>query len=171
MDPERRHVPEHMKEFAFVTLARAIYECTFADIGAPYGHALAVGHAAHGAELMIKARIAQEHPLLIFDTLPKSANADDLLTAKELFETGRTLQYSELPEALWATTGIRMANVLRFQEFGRYRNMILHFTLPPDKEWSNETLSYVFEVIEPLAQCVGKTRRKRFSCLLVYGIR
>lgn len=36
---------------------------------------LAVLQAAHAAALLIKARIAQEHPLLIFEHLPRSTQA------------------------------------------------------------------------------------------------
>jgi hypothetical protein len=79
---------------------------------------MAVAIAAHGAEIVTKARIAQEHPLLLFNQLPKSTNAPGQLTVTELFEHGRTIQYSELPETLWATTGIRMARVDQYQRFG-----------------------------------------------------
>ena len=151
MHPETRKVAQHMREFAFAVLGRATYECTFADLGAPYGHALAVVHAAHGMELMIKARIADEHPLLIFDTLPKSGSTTNMLGAKELFEKGRTIQYSDLPEALWAATGIRLAQLNRYNEFGQFRNTIMHFGVP-DKEWSDLSLKFLFEVVEPLAQ-------------------
>lgn len=46
---------------------------------------LSIVHAAHGAEIFIKARIAEEHPLLIFKSYPKSNTTNDTLSIKELF--------------------------------------------------------------------------------------
>ena len=109
-----------------------MYDLTFSEMMAPYKHAMAVGIAAHGAEIVIKARIAKEHPLLLFNQLPKSAKAEDTLTVVELFEYGRTIQYNELPEALWASTGIRLSGVQQYQEFGRLRNATVHFAAGSD---------------------------------------
>ncbi len=61
---------------------------------------LCVVHAAHAAEILLKARIAQEHPLLIFSKLPKSLPTKDALTLIDLLENGRTLSYDELPDQL-----------------------------------------------------------------------
>jgi hypothetical protein len=123
---------------------------TFSEMMAPYKHAMAVGIAAQGAEIVIKARIAQEHPLLLFNQLPKSVNAEDMLTVFEPFEYGRTVQYSELPEVLWATTGIRMSGVERYQKFGRLRNATVHFAARGDIDLHGEALRFLFEVMEPL---------------------
>jgi hypothetical protein len=113
---------------------------------------MAVGIAAQEAEIVIKARIAQEHPLLLFNQLPRSANAEAMLTAFELFEYGRTVQYSDLPEVLWATTGIRMSGVERYQKFGRLRNATVHFAARGDVDLHGEALRFLFEVMEPLVQ-------------------
>ena len=68
--PDTREVAAHMREFGLAILGRAAYDLTFSEMMAPYKHAMAIGHAAHGAEIVIKARIAQEHPLLLFTHLP-----------------------------------------------------------------------------------------------------
>lgn len=133
-------------------LGRAAYDLTFSEMMRPYAHLMAVGQAAQGAELAIKARIAQEHPLLLFNTLPKSVNAPDQLTIQELYEYGRTIQYHELPEVLWATTGLRLANVEHFQRFGRLRNASIHFALPVSEDFHTLTLEFLFEVMEPLVR-------------------
>ena len=151
MHPDTREVAGHMREFGLTVLSRAAYQCTFSDLGAPYGHAIAIGSAAHGAELVIKARIADEHPSLIFDTLPKSGSTKDMLSIKELFENGRTVQFNELPEAPWAATGIRMERIDQFQKFGRYRNTIMHFGVPKE-DWSGITLEFLIQVVEPPIQ-------------------
>ena len=108
MHPDTREVAKHMREFGLAILGRAVYDLTFSEMMAPFKHSMAVGLAAQGAAICIKARIAQEHPLLLFNQLPKSTNAEDQLTVGELFEYGRTIQYQELPELLWATTGVRI---------------------------------------------------------------
>lgn len=152
MHPDTRQVPEHMRQFGMAILGRAVYDLTFSEMMSPYKHAMAVGIAAQGAEIVIKARIAQEHPLLLFSQLPKSANAEDMLTVLDLFEHGRTVQYSELPEVLWASTGIRMARVQQYQQFGRLRNATVHFAARGDVDLHGEALRFLFEVMEPLVQ-------------------
>lgn len=89
--------------------------------------------------------------LLLFTTLPKSNGAEDQLTISELFEYGRTIQFQDLPEILWATTGIRMDRVEHYQKFGKLRNTIIHFTVP-DLDFACETLKFLFQVMEPLVR-------------------
>lgn len=111
---------------------------------------LSVLQAAHAAEILIKARIAEEHPLLIFEKLPHSTQVEtDILEIRHLFEGGRTVRYFDLPERLWATTGIRLPNVVTYQEFGKLRNTIQHFATPEDYDCSQKTIKFIFEVIDP----------------------
>lgn len=138
-----------MREFGCYTLGRAIVDVTFSEMMKPYAHASAVTLAAHAAEIIVKSRIATEHPLLIFDTLPKSTSTTQLLSIKELFEYGKTIMYSDLPERLWAATGYRMKDAKRFLEFGKLRNKIMHFAVP-NEEVSVTTLEFAFEVIDPM---------------------
>jgi len=151
MHPETSEVAGHMQQFGLSVLGRAVYDTTFSEMMRPWAHALAVGHAAHGAEIILKARIAQEHPLLVFEQLPKSNRAPGLLTVAELFEYGRTVAYNELPERLWASTGIRLSKTREFIEFGKLRNKIIHFAVP-ETDLAGETLRFVFEVMEPAVQ-------------------
>ena len=65
-------------------------------------------HVAHAAEILLKARIAQEHPLLIFSKIPKPNPEKMNLTFIDLLENGHTLSYEKLPDRLWATTGIKI---------------------------------------------------------------
>lgn len=150
MHPDTTRVADHMKNFGFHILGRAIYDATFSEMMRPFAHTLSVVHAAHGAEMIVKARIAQEHPLLIFTSLPRSKTTGDMLGVRELFEHGRTFTYSELPEILWATTGYRMKKIERFQEFGALRNGLVHFA-PLNIDAAAETLKFVFEVLDPMA--------------------
>jgi len=152
MNPETKQVSQHMKEFGLHILGRAIYDATFSEMTRPFAHMLSVVHAAHGAEILIKARIAEEHPLLIFKSYPKSNTTKDVLSIKELFKYGRTLMYSELPEVLWATTGYRIKELDRYQKFGELRNIIVHISADPDCEGSTETLKFALEVLDYIVQ-------------------
>ena len=152
MNPETKQVSQHMKEFGLHILGRAIYDATFSEMMRPFAHMLSVVHAAHGAEILIKARIAEEHPLLIFKSYPKSNTTKDVLSIKELFKYGRTLMYSELPEVLWATTGYRIKELDRYLKFGELRNIIVHFSADPDCEASTETLKFALEVLDHIVQ-------------------
>lgn len=147
MHPDTKQVAEHMKDFGLHILGRAIYDATFSETMRPFAHVLSVVHAAHGAEILIKARIAQEHPLLIFSSYPKSKTTNAMLTINELFEHGRTLTYSELPEALWAATGYRIKQQNEFLKFGTLRNGLVHFSAP-DFDAAGETYKFVFEVMD-----------------------
>jgi len=149
MHPETRDISNHMFDFSLSILGRAIYDVTFAEMERAYIHALAVIQAAHGTEIMIKARIAQEHPLLIFTKIPSLNNAPDLLSIGELFEYGRSAEYDELPNLLWAVTGYRMNRQDEYRAFGRLRNKIMHFAVP-QMDYPNEVLKFCMEVVEPM---------------------
>jgi len=151
MHPETRNIAEHMREFGSHTLGRAVCDSVFSEMTKPFAHAISVTLAAHAAEIIVKARIAQEHPLLIFETLPKSTTTKDLLSIGELFEHGRTIMYADLPEILWAATGYRMKEAKRFVEFGKLRNMIMHLAIP-EEDNAVETLRFAFEVVDPMLQ-------------------
>lgn len=156
MHPDTREVAAHMQDFGLHLLGKAVYDATFSEMGSPFSHTLSIVEAAHGAEILIKARIAEEHPLLIFSRFPKSKTTNDMLSIKELFEYGQTLNYSELPEALWAATGYRIKHIDRFLKFGLLRNGLVHFAAPTI-EASTETMKYAFEVIDPIIQDFWKT--------------
>lgn len=114
---------------------------------------MCVVHAAHAAEILLKARIAQEHPLLIFSKLPKASPTKDTLTLIDLLENGRTLSYEELPNQLWATTGIRIDKVEQYRAFGRLRNQIIHLSLVnADTREDELTIRYSLEVLDPLVE-------------------
>lgn len=154
MHPDTREIAGHMQALSLAALGRAGYDLTFSQNMHSFASVMAIGEAGHGAELALKARIAQEHPLLLFETLPASKHAAGELTITELFEHGRTVQFSDLPELLWATTGYRMsaAHLKQYVEFGKLRNGVIHFALPPHGDWRSQTLKFLFEVMEPLVQ-------------------
>lgn len=146
----KEQLSNHMKLFGIHMLAKGLVTATFNEDGNPYGHSMSVVQVAHGAELVIKARIAEEHPLLIFTNLPKSVNSiDTLLGIEDLLNKGKTIMYSELPERLWSTTGNKISNFELFNQFGDVRNQIVHMGVP-NIDLSDLTLQFGYGIIEPL---------------------
>ena len=113
---------------------------------------MCVVHAAHAAEILLKARIAQEHPLLIFSKLPKADPNKNTLTLIDLLESGRTLSYEELPDQLWATTGIKIERIEQYRAFGRLRNQIVHFSMVNANKLNVLTIRYSLEFLDPLVE-------------------
>ena len=113
---------------------------------------MCVLHTAHAAEILLKARIAQEHPLLIFSKLPKADSNKKTLALIDLLESGRTLSYEELPDQLWATTGIKIERIDQYRAFGRLRNQIVHLSMANADMLDVLTLRYSLEVLDPLIE-------------------
>lgn len=157
MNPSLKDVWQHMQSLGLGALAHANRHAAYQAQENITWPELSVLQAAHAAELLIKARIAQEHPLLIFEELPRSTQStSERLDLIDLFEKGKTLQWKDLPERLWAATGISLPNKLLFEAFGRLRNGIQHFAPPPEKDPTQETLHFIFNVVDPfINSCWG----------------
>lgn len=157
MQEDLKKVYEHMIRLGMGALTHANYHANYHSYENPMWSELAVLQAAHSAEILIKARIAQEHPLLIFDKIPhSSSNSKELLTFEHLLEKGKTILYSDLPERLWATTGIKLKDIKLFENFGMLRNKIQHFSTPHNIDCGTETQKFIFNVIDPfINECWG----------------
>ena len=159
MNSELERVSEHMLTLGLGALAHANLHANFASDQNNSWPELSVLQAAHAAEILIKARIAQEHPLLIFEKFPISKKAtDNFLELKHLFEGGTTIQYKDLPERLWATTGIKLEKLEleKYQAFGKLRNSIQHFAPPQEVDFCGKTIDFIYEVIDPfINKCWG----------------
>ncbi len=155
MNEELKQVSHHMLSLGLGALAHANWHANYLSFENDSWPELSVLQAAHAAEILIKARIAQEHPLLIFEQLPRSTQiSENSLELKHLFERAKTLQYNDLPERLWATTGIKLISLEKYQSFGRLRNAIQHFATPLNTDCSMETVQFIYEVIDPfINQC------------------
>jgi len=146
---EKSAIAGQMREFGLHMVAKGVVNAIFSEYGSPYSHAMSIVHVAHGFEILMKSAIVEEHPLLIFKKL-LTAKTVETLTFESLIEHGQTIMYSELPERLWATTGYKMtdAEKLLFNNFGKLRNQIIHFSAPNEKELGDRTLDFVFNLIE-----------------------
>lgn len=150
MNQDLKNTYKHMRELGLAALAHANWHANYLSFENHMWSQLSVLQAAHAAEILIKARIAQEHPLLIFETLPKSSkNQAGKLDFLHLVEGAKTIQYSELPDRLWATTGIKIKSLEIFKQFGNLRNCIQHFANPVGKDCSVETIKFIYDVIDP----------------------
>lgn len=116
---------------------------------------LSVLLVAHATEILFKARIAQEHPLLIFERFPDPT--DNELSLINLFSNGHTIEWSKLPNMLWATVDYKLTKVQKdkFKKFGDLRNGIQHFGAVPVNEDGNgmaylEAVRFIYEVLDPL---------------------
>lgn len=155
MDAElKKQVPAHMRSFACRVLAMANYHSHLINRAGHGGWPeVAVVEAAHAAEIFIKARIAEEHPMLIFERTPNSGGKPPAL--EHLLDTP-TIAYSDLPGFLLACTGIELPYPQLFKEFGRLRNRVQHFLPPANVDLGLEALKFTFGVVDPfIHQCWG----------------
>jgi hypothetical protein len=151
MHEELRGVSEHMRNLGLAALAHAMQHTIFYSFDNKFWGDLAILQAAHSAEILIKACIAEQHPLLIFTELPKSTKVGNkLLNLQALIESGKTIQYQDLPERLWASTGYKIKNLDLYKSFGKLRNSIQHFASPEARNLMRENLEFIFGVIDPL---------------------
>jgi hypothetical protein len=145
---DKQRMANQMKDFGLSMVAKGIVNATFSEHGNPYSHAMGLVHVANGFEILIKAKIVEEHPLLVFSRIPKETHINDgNIKFEDLLEHGQTIMYSELPERLWATTGYKIEPIGLYNEFGKIRNQIIHFAIPKIN-LDDLTLEFTFKVIE-----------------------
>lgn len=155
MHQDLKQVHNHMLKLGIAALAHANTHSNFMSMENDMWNELSVLQATHAAEIFIKARISQEHPLLIFEQTPRSTQIENqFLDFKSLVSKSKTIQYQDLPERLWAATGIKLANIEIYKSFGLLRNTIQHFAVPDEFEY--ETIDFVYKVIDPfINECWG----------------
>ncbi|MGN0686297.1 MAG: hypothetical protein ACI4KC_09415 [Gemmiger sp.] len=147
MNSELSGIWEHMRELGLCALAHANRHSIYYDMNNGAWSELAVLQAAHAAEILFKARIAQEHPLLIFEDFPKPSSSE--ITIEALFDKGKSIEWTDIPTRLWAATGISIPQVELFRKFGKLRNGIQHFAPAPNIDVTSETLNFIYGVIDP----------------------
>jgi HEPN domain-containing protein len=139
---DMKDVPKNMRRIGMLLFRSALFEAI--DGRTP----MCVVHAAHAAEILLKARIAQEDLLQIFYKLPKS----DPITLTDLIENGRTFSYQELPAQLSKIAGIEISQISQYKEFGRLRDRIIHFSMSNAENLDQLTLNYSLELLDPLVE-------------------
>ncbi len=157
MNSEIKNIPKNILSLALGALATANYHAIYLDMANGTWAEQSVLQAAHAAELLIKAKISEKNPLLIFSDLPQDLMKNSKnVNIQNLVENARTYKYQDLPSLLWTITGTKLSNVETYKAFGRIRNAIQHFHPPEAMDFRKETLKFVFEVIDPLLkECWG----------------
>ncbi len=145
---DKYKIASQMRDFGLSMVAKGVVNATYSELGQPYSHAMGLVQVANGFEILIKSKIVEEHPLLVFNKIPKEANlTDGNIKMEDLLEHGQTIMYSELPDRLWATTGYKIEPIELYNKFGRIRNQIIHFAVP-GISLSDFTLEFTFKIIE-----------------------
>lgn len=147
-----KSIPNDMRELGLVALSHANRIEPQTDKWAE----LSILQVAHAMEILIKARIAEEHSLLIFDKLPKPTKIGtngilDELTISKLSEKGHTIEWSFLLYTLWAINNVKSIDFTEFNKFGNILNSIQHFGIcPVDSAVSHLTsLQFIYNIIDP----------------------
>jgi len=145
---DKYKMSSQMRDFGLAMIAKGVVSATYSESDNPYSHAMGLVQVANGSEILIKSKIVAEHPLLVFNKVPKETHlADGNIKFQDLIEHGQTIMYSELPDRLWATTGYKIEPLNLYNDFGRVRNQIIHFAIP-DVSLSDLILKYTFKIIE-----------------------
>ncbi len=151
MDIELKNISKNILSLGLAALAHANRHAAYYDEANDKWGELSVLQAAHAAELLVKARISQEHPLLIFSNLPSVSN-QDTLSIDKLAEYGKTIEWSDLPKVFKTITGCNFENDSIFKSFGRLRNSVQHFGIIPNQSTTSaslETLKFIYSFIDP----------------------
>lgn len=127
------------------SLRHSLQEYFVSSDSTSYMDSVGVIQAAHACEILIKARIAEKDPLLIFRNKPKGE-----VNLESLAKSGKTLQYKDLPKKLLDETGYQIEKISLYEDFGNLRNAIQHFATPQDRDLTQETIEFIFGIIEPL---------------------
>jgi hypothetical protein len=148
MDESMRNVPRNMRKMGMLLFRDAFAEAAYGE------NLLCVVHMAHAAEILLKARIAQEDPLSIFyNILALSKKGKNTLKFIDLIENGHTYGYAQLPEELEKKTGIKIERQEQYKEFGKIRNQIVHLSISNTEQALDElTLLYALELLDPLVE-------------------
>ncbi|WP_370191503.1 hypothetical protein [Qipengyuania sp.] len=151
MHPDLAAIPDRILSTALGALRQANTQAVFADPGMEHRDYLCISSSAFAGELIIKAVIAKEHPLLIFRDLfhlEKHIREDYEFT--EILLNAKTYQFDKLPELLWVTTGERIPDLDLFHRVRRARNSVQHFSAPDAGSFRRLSLEFLYKIVDPL---------------------
>lgn len=109
MIEEFKNIWKDMLDMGLGALAHANRHSAYGSMENDQWDKLSILQAAHAAEIIFKAKIAEEHPLLLLEKFPK-LKKDTTFSARWIFENGKTIQWSDLPDRLFGCTGERIPN-------------------------------------------------------------
>jgi hypothetical protein len=151
MNEELHGIPERILALAVAALTHANMHAAFLDPGSEHWPPMSILNAAHAGELVLKAIIASEHPLLIFrDLFGLDDSRAEELDLNTLLQRGRTHDFEKLPQVLWAVTGIRIPNPGCYERLRSARNAIQHFCSPNIEDLGGLSLEFIYTIVDPL---------------------
>jgi len=149
MHESLKQIQTRILRHATDALIRANTDAAFWDPHLQHRASLAPLAAAHAGELLLKALIAKEHPLLLFKNIGEKTT-DDEIDLDWLIRNGRTHDFSKLPSVLWAATGIKIPDIESFRRIAALRNQIQHFVDEREIDVQLECLNFIYSNIDPL---------------------
>lgn len=149
MHESLKGISDKILELATGALKRANTDAVYFDPGMEHRQSLAPLAAAHAGELVLKALIAKEHPLLLLSNIGEKTTNDEI-DLDWLLKNGRTHDFSKLPSVLWATSGIRVPNIDCYRRIAEIRNQIQHFVDDRDADVQYDCLQFIYSIIDPL---------------------
>jgi hypothetical protein len=149
MHESLKDISDRILDLATGALKRANTDAVYFDPGMEHRQSLAPLAAAHAGELVLKALIAKEHPLLLFSNIGEKTT-DNEIDLDWLLKNGRTHDFSKLPSVLWATSGIRVPNIDSYRRIAAIRNQIQHFVDDRDVDVQYDCLQFIYSIIDPL---------------------
>ena len=145
------NIPNRILKLGLAALAQANTQAVYFDPGVEETDALSVINAVLAGELIIKAVIAKQQPLLIFKNLFQLGPADtEEITVERLLRSGKTYTFGELPNLLWTCTGNQISDYEVFREIQNVRNSLTHFCRPDHTNLNLLSLNFIYGEIEPL---------------------
>lgn len=149
-------IPDRILENATYALTQANMHAVFLDPGNEHWGNMSVLNAAHAGELFLKAIIATEHPLLIFQNIfDFDDNSSTEISLERLLQKAKTHDLQHLPKILWAVKGERIPDMESFERIRLMRNAIQHFYHPAGfdnfgAEARDASLKFIYNVVDPL---------------------
>ncbi|SIQ20002.1 hypothetical protein SAMN05880590_102540 [Rhizobium sp. RU35A] len=124
-------IPYRILENAKCAIAQANMHAIFLDPGNEHWGNVSVLNAAQAGELVMKAAIANVHPLLIFQNVfdLDDANSEDL-DIERIIQRAKTHEFHNLPKVMWAVLKDRLPDLNSFNEMRKMRNAVQHFYHP-----------------------------------------
>lgn len=150
MHSDLKDIPNRILSVALGALTQANQHAVYYDPGMDHWHDMSVLNAATAGELLIKAVIAKEHPLLIFRDLFQldDPNNSDL-TIEHIVSHGKTYGLEHLPKLLWVVTGERIPDPESFEKLRKARNAIQHFVSPAEEDLRRLVLEFIYKNVDP----------------------
>lgn len=134
-----------MVDFGCSLLGKSLYDLTFAPMGECV-HPYAYSSLVQALEVLMKAAIAEKHPLLIYEKIPKITSKKDQLG--EFFKKARSRGFLDLPEILAMTTDYHIQQK-EIEDAWITRCKIMHMGHGLDTDYACRGLDLTFKVIDP----------------------